>query len=117
MLGLSRVLAIGLALIIIAFGVWMAFSTEVGLPLIGLFVALLGVGLLAALLFERMRYQSEDAERVALTPASPGGDPAGAPLEPRFRRTDEVFIDPTSGRQMRVFADPTTGERRYRTEG
>jgi hypothetical protein len=116
-LGFARLLSILLALLIIASGAWLAFSADAGFPLFGLLVALLGVGLLAALLFERMRYQSEDADRVALTPASPGGDPSGTPLEPRFRRTDEVFIDPTSGRVMRVFADPATGDRRYRPEG
>ena len=37
-------------------------------------------------------------------------------LEPRFRPTDEVFIDPTSGRKMRVWLDPRSGERRYRAD-
>jgi hypothetical protein len=30
--------------------------------------------------------------------------------------TDEVFVDPTSGKQMRVWYDPETGEREYRPE-
>jgi hypothetical protein len=38
-------------------------------------------------------------------------------MEPRFRRTDEFFEDPTSRRRMRVWLDATTGERRYRAEG
>jgi len=37
-------------------------------------------------------------------------------LEPRFRRTDERFVDPTSGHTMRVYVDPRTGERRYLAE-
>jgi hypothetical protein len=36
--------------------------------------------------------------------------------DPRFERTDEVFLDHSSGRVMRVYADPRTGERRYWTE-
>ena len=30
--------------------------------------------------------------------------------------TDEVFIDPASGKPMRVWYNPTTGEREYRAE-
>jgi hypothetical protein len=30
--------------------------------------------------------------------------------------TDEVFIDPESGKQMRVWYDPKTGERDYRPD-
>jgi hypothetical protein len=45
-----------------------------------------------------------------------GGEPTGPP-EPRFQRTDEVFIDPTSGLRMRVFLDPRSGDRRYVPEG
>ena len=33
--------------------------------------------------------------------------------DPRFERTDEVFLDHRSGKVMRVYADPRTGERRY----
>jgi len=38
-------------------------------------------------------------------------------LEPRFGSTEEMFIDPVSGRRMRVFLDARTGERRYRADG
>jgi hypothetical protein len=30
--------------------------------------------------------------------------------------TDEVFVDPQSGKRMRVWYDPTTGQREYRAE-
>jgi membrane protein implicated in regulation of membrane protease activity len=33
--------------------------------------------------------------------------------DPRFVRTDEIFLDHASGKVMRVYADPATGERRY----
>jgi hypothetical protein len=39
-----------------------------------------------------------------------GGD--GVPYEP----TDEVFIDPATGRRMRVWYNANTGEREYRPE-
>lgn len=33
-----------------------------------------------------------------------------------FEPTDEVFIDPATGRRTRVWYDATTGEREYRPE-
>lgn len=30
--------------------------------------------------------------------------------------TDEVFVDPQSGKRMRVWYDPSTGQRDYRAE-
>ena len=39
-----------------------------------------------------------------------------APLEARFRRTDEVFEDPTTQRRVRVWLDAASGERRYRLD-
>lgn len=30
-----------------------------------------------------------------------------------WRRTDEVFIDPSTGRRMRVWVDPADSARRY----
>jgi hypothetical protein len=33
-----------------------------------------------------------------------------------FKRTDEVFKDPTSGKLTRVYEDPATGTRQYRDE-
>jgi hypothetical protein len=120
MLGFARLFAVVVALMVIAFGLWLATygnEGEVGLVIVGLFTALCGAGAIGVLFFERMRYHSEGAERTGLTPAEPGGDHPDEPLEARFRPTHEVFIDPTSGRTMRVFADPSNGERRYRAEG
>jgi len=74
-----------------------------------------GAGILAITL-ERGRYRSEHAERSS-APAGPGGGETDGTLEPRFQRTEEAFVDPTSGRRMRVWFDPRTGERRYRAEG
>jgi hypothetical protein len=36
--------------------------------------------------------------------------------EDGFVRTEELFIDPASGRMTRVYEDPTTGRRRYVVE-
>ncbi len=72
-----------------------------------------GTGLIVTTL-ERTRYRSEAAE---LTGESPG--PAGidtGPPEPRFRPTEERFVDPTTRRRLRVWVDPSTGERRYRAD-
>lgn len=34
-----------------------------------------------------------------------------------FKRTNEVFKDPTTGKLTRVYEDPATGKRQYREEG
>ena len=92
----------------------------VGLPSGGAFPGLqlvvFGAFLVVAVAIERQRYRSDHAERTNAAPGPGGGEPAGA-LDPRFRPTSEVFIDPTSGHRMRVVVDPTSGERRYVAEG
>ena len=88
-----------------------------GVGVIG-FLQLFGFGafLVIAVAIERQRYRSGAAERTNAAPGPGGGEPAGA-IDPRFRPTSEVFIDPTSGHRMRVVVDPTNGERRYVAEG
>ena len=83
-----------------------------GLELVGF-----GAFLVVAVAIERRRYRSESAERTNEAPGPGGGEPPGAALEPRFRPTSELFIDPTTGRRMRVLIDPANGERRYVAEG
>jgi hypothetical protein len=83
----------------------------------GLSLVVTGGILLISVALERLRYRSEQADRVGAPPGPGGGESLDAPMEPRFRRTDEFFEDPTSRRRMRVWLDPTTGERRYRAEG
>lgn len=80
----------------------------------GLWLIVIGAVGLVAVGFERSRYRSGAAERNAAEPGPGGGEPASP--ESRFRRTDEVFVDPSTGRQMRVWVDPATGERRYHAE-
>jgi hypothetical protein len=81
----------------------------------GLWAVVLGAGALIALAIERNRYRSEAAERSFESAGPGGGEPTGS-LDNRFRRTDESFVDPTSGVTMRVYVDRGTGERRYVAE-
>jgi len=82
----------------------------------GLWLTVTGVVFLVAVAIERTRYRSEATEGGSEPIGPGGGEPAGQ-LEPRFQRTEESFVDPTSGHRMRVFVDPRTGERRYVAEG
>jgi hypothetical protein len=81
----------------------------------GLWLIASGAVLIVVAVLERTRYRSEAAER-ANEPAGPGGGETPGVVEPRFRPTDEVFVDPTTGRRMRVLLDARTGERRYVAE-
>jgi hypothetical protein len=83
----------------------------------GLWLVITGGVLLMAVALERVRYRSEQADRTGAAPGPGGGESLEGPMEPRFRRTDELFEDPTSRRRMRVWLDPVSGERRYRAEG
>ena len=83
----------------------------------GAWLVIVGLVLIVAVIVERRRYRSESADRSSLPIGPGGGEPLGEPLEGRFQRTDEVFVDPTSSRTMRVWLDPNSGERRYRAEG
>ena len=82
----------------------------------GLWLVVIGMVLIVIAILERFRYRSEVADRTGLPIGPGGGEPTSQPLETRFRRTDEVFVDPTSERRMRVWLDQATGERRYRAE-
>ena len=82
----------------------------------GAWAVVFGLVILAAAILERGRYRSAHAEATSERPGPGGGEPPNADLDGRFRRTDERFVDPTSGRTMRVWLDPASGERRYRAE-
>ncbi len=70
-----------------------------------------GAVLITAVILERTRYRSLDADRRGDSVGPGGGEPS--PAEPRFRATEERFVDPTTGVRMRVFVDQRTGDRRY----
>jgi hypothetical protein len=118
MIGLARIVVVIFALMLVVVGLWLASygnEGDAGLVVAGLITALIGVIGIAVLAFERMRYRSAATE-VPPTVGSAAGETPGALLDPRFRPTDEVFVDPSSGKRTRVFADPDTGERRYQPE-
>jgi len=81
----------------------------------GIWLMLFGAAGLIAVVFERMRYGSDAAERSIGASADAGLDMG--PLDSRFRATDERFTDPTTRQRVRVWSDPDTGERRYRPDG
>jgi hypothetical protein len=81
----------------------------------GLWPAFLGGVAIVAVTLERSRYRSQAAERSSGDPGPGGGEPS-APTAP-FQATDELFVDPTSGKRLRVYLNPATGERRYHAEG
>ena len=82
----------------------------------GLWTVGVGAFLVIVPLIERNRYRSEAAEKKNESPGPGGGEAPEGALEPRFRPTAEVFVDPTTGHRMRVLVDPRTGERRYVAE-
>jgi hypothetical protein len=105
---------IGILLMIVGLGV--IATGFAGLGVLGLQAFAFGAFLVVVVAIERNRYRSDAAERTNDASGPGGGEPAG-PLDTRFLRTSEVFIDPTSGHRMRVLVDPSTGERRYVAEG
>jgi hypothetical protein len=112
----ARLLVLLLGALCLIAGLAMLAFAGIGLTVLGIWAVVVGIALIVGALIERVRYRSEIADREG-APAGPGGgEPLDAPLEPRFQRTDEVFVDPTSGRRMRVWMDPRSGERRYRAE-
>jgi len=110
----SRLLVGVVAILLLVAGLGLiAVGPVVGVS--GFWVTVVGAALLISLAIERNRYRSEEADR-SFEPVGPGGGEPGNELEPRFRPTDETFVDPTSGLRMRVYLDGRTGERRYVAE-
>jgi hypothetical protein len=98
--------------VLVALGGLVAIAAGAAGP--GLWAVATGAVVLIAVVLERTRYRSGAAEQASDAPGPGGGEPR-APGPP-FRRTEERFIDPSSGRRMRVYADPASGERRYHAE-
>ena len=106
---------VGVLLMLAGVGLVAGTANVPGSLLSGLSLFVPGAALVVVAAIEVNRYRSEAAEGSTLTPG-PGGGETG-PVDPRFRPTDEVFVDPTTQRQMRVHLDPRTGERRYVADG
>ena len=105
---------------IVGLGVLLAIAGIAGASIGGgigaLWLTVMGVTLVVAALIERERYRSEASDQ-PFEPIGPGGGEPSGEIEPRFRPTDELFMDPTTRHTMRVHVDPRTGERRYVAEG
>lgn len=106
-----RVLAAAVAVLMLLGG--LVAAPVAGLN--GIWATIVGAAILIALAVERNRYRSDAADRSFEAIGPGGGEPPGT-LEPRFRPTQETFVDPTSRRRMRVHIDNRTGERRYVAE-
>ncbi len=96
--GVARILLGAFGLTLLALALLLLVQ---GLLITALWVALGGAVLAVAAFYEHGRY------RAALGMQDRG----------RFRRTEEVFTDPTTGQRTRVWFDPDSGERDYRPEG
>jgi len=114
--GAARLLVLAIGLTLAVVGVVLIGLGGPGRSITGVWLVAIGLACIIGTLIERVRYRSEVADRTREPHGPGGGEPIGATLEPRFRRSDEVFIDPTSSRTMRVWIDPGNGERRYVAE-
>ena len=113
---LARGLVGGVGALLLLGGIGVAAVTGPGGSLVAALTLFIpGAVLIAAVLLERTRYRSLRAERSGDGHGPGGGEPQ-AP-EPRFRPSEERFVDPTTRVPMRVWVDPATGERRYVPEG
>jgi hypothetical protein len=112
-IGVARIVVLGFGLTLFAAGLATMALGGGGAFIGGFWLGATGLVLIVAALIERMRYRSEAADRNGEPAGRAGGEPRGTRLEPRFRRSDEVFADPTSGQRMRVWIDPANGDRRY----
>ncbi len=112
-LGAARIVVLGIGLTMFVAG--LATMALGGGPAFigGFWLLAIGMAFIVGALIERVRYRSERLDRDGAPTGPAGGEPAGTALEPRFRRSDEVFTDPTSGVRMRVWVDAASGERRY----
>ena len=110
----TALVAGGIVLMLVGVGI---IGSLPDVAIVGLQVFGFGAFLVVAVAIERSRYRSNAAEKSNAAPGPGGGEPSDGRLDPRFRMTSEVFIDPTSGHRMRVLVDPASGERRYVAEG
>lgn len=111
----GALVVLGLLAMLAGVGVIAALPGDGTLP--GLQLVGFGAFLVVIVAVERHRYRSDSAERANEPAGLGGGEPSGGQIEPRFRPTAELFIDPTTRQRMRVHIDPSNGERRYVAEG
>jgi hypothetical protein len=114
--GAARLIVLAVGLTMAVAGLFLIAVEGPALSITGIWLIGIGIAFMVGTLIERVRYRSEAADRSGEPHGPGGGEPVGTVIEPRFRRSDEVFIDPTSSRTMRVWIDPGSGERRYVAE-
>jgi hypothetical protein len=108
----ARVLVGAVGVLFLLGGIALAAAAGPGGDLFSaLFLFVPGLVMIAAVVLERTRYRSLHAEGSGDAHGPGGGEPH--PPEPRFRPTEEQFLDPTTGVPLRVWVDPATGDRRY----
>jgi hypothetical protein len=115
-LSLARLLILVAGIAFVGLGLWLIAMPGGPGTVAGIYTVLLGLALMVGALIERIRYRSDATDRDGPVTPPTGGEPPETRLEPRFRRTDEVFVDPTTRQPMRVWLDPGSGERRYLAE-
>ncbi|MEO8570429.1 MAG: hypothetical protein ABI553_01900 [Chloroflexota bacterium] len=115
-LGTSRILALAIGLTLLVAGLAVIVAGGAIASGLGVWLTVFGVVLTVGTLIERSRYRADTVDRAGIDAGPGGGEPMGTRLDPRFRRSDEVFTDPTSGHRMRVWLDAASGERRYVAE-
>jgi hypothetical protein len=112
----ARLIVLVTGFVIACLGLYLIVLPNGPGTIIGIYTVVMGLVLVVAALIERVRYRADPVDRSSPPIGPGGGEPVDEPLEPRFQRTQEVFVDPTSGLRMRVWLDPASGERRYRAE-
>jgi hypothetical protein len=111
--GAARVVVLLFGITLLVIGLALIGLEGAAGTIAGLWVGGAGLVIIIGALIERVRYRSEATDRSGLPAGRAGGEPAGTRLDSRFQRSEEVFVDPTSGHRMRVWLDPASGERRY----
>jgi hypothetical protein len=112
-LGAARIVVLGIGLTMFVAGLAVMAVGDAGAFIGGFWLVAIGLAFIVGTLIERVRYRSDATDRSGAPAGVAGGEPRGTRLDARFRRSEEVFADPTSGQRMRVWIDPSTGERRY----
>jgi hypothetical protein len=115
-LSIARLVVLVAGALIVILGLWLIVLPGGPGTVVGLYTVVLGLVLMVGAVIERVRYRADAVDRSGPPIGPGGGEPLDAPLDGRFRPTDEIFVDPTSGYRMRVWLDPDSGERRYRAE-
>jgi hypothetical protein len=115
-LSAARLIVLGTGVVVVILGLWLIVLPGGAGSVAGLYAVLGGLALMVGALIERIRYRSEAGDRKGEPAGKAGGEPVDTTIESRFRRTDEVFVDPTTQQRMRVWLDADSGERRYLAE-